>query len=130
MSFGLEQAFDLAFVIQHDRLGRGNARQARHGHDLTADRNNEPGTRRQDREQSASFLTAIESYRQTNTTAPDAERQEMRLGKRIWRRLVDKKSITQRQAQFLWMITPELLELARRTEEHNGLSAFAPLVAE
>ena len=36
-----EQPFDLTIVVQTDRLRRRNARQAGHGHDLTADRDNE-----------------------------------------------------------------------------------------
>ena len=38
-----EQSFDLAILAQMDRLGGGHPRQARHGHDVAADRDDEAG---------------------------------------------------------------------------------------
>ena len=43
----LEQAFDLACVVQVNGISGGHTGQTRHGHDLTADNNHEPGTRAQ-----------------------------------------------------------------------------------
>ena len=40
----LEQAFDVTGFVEHDRLSSRRARQARHGHDLTTDGNDETGT--------------------------------------------------------------------------------------
>src|SRR3546814_3059511 len=42
-----EQALDEAVVVELDAVRRGHARQARHGHDLAADRHHEAGTGRQ-----------------------------------------------------------------------------------
>ena len=39
-----EQPFDQPLIVQPDRFRGGNARQAGHGHDLPADRHDEPGT--------------------------------------------------------------------------------------
>src|SRR6185436_20074593 len=40
-----EQADDIALGVEADAVGRGNSRQARHGHDVAGDRDNELGAR-------------------------------------------------------------------------------------
>src|SRR5687768_12815881 len=44
----LEEAFDLALLVEPDEVGRRSLGQARHAHDVTADRDDELGTGRED----------------------------------------------------------------------------------